>query len=75
MPPERQRAPGAGLAADAIEADRAAEYATIRRPRQIVDDLGYCLPQHRARVEGAPKLARPSWHCWATADRWLEAGP
>ena len=75
MRPERQRAPGVGLAADAIEADRAAEYATIRRPRQIVDDLRHRLPQHRARVEGAPKLAWPSWHRWAAADRWLEAGP
>jgi hypothetical protein len=42
---------------------------------QVFDIDGHRLPQHRARVEGAPKLARPSSHRWAAADRWLEAGP
>jgi hypothetical protein len=46
-----------------------------RRMLSKLDDLGHRLPQHRARVEGAPKLARPSSNRWAAADRWLEAGP
>ena len=62
MPPERQRRPGGGGAADAVKADRGTFGSAFPPTPQVLDDLGHRLPRHRARVEGAPRLARPSWH-------------
>jgi len=73
-PGTRSRPLGAipGAAADAYKADRTAVSTTTRYPAQLLDDLGHRLPLRRSPVVGAPRLARPSWHRWAGADRWRE---
>ena len=72
-PPDAERRPGGGGAAQTLGKIDAADDSTRYRRPQLFDDLGHRLPARRWAIEGAPARAVPGWYRLA-ADRWVEGG-